>query len=191
MVDVHVLQIQSRRSSSIILWSAGTDSQSRLSASSFAHSRMLGETSGESWFAMITLLFQISSSYCACLYSLTSRNTEANTKWAVRTFNSWMEWRNIAKPEDPVPEAILSSDDAQALNKWLSLFFLEARKVDSTKYPTSTLNMLLSGLKRYMTSSNPSRKDFLIIAGICTVFDTFSGITLVYILLILFPLPGV
>ena len=42
-----------------------------------------------------------------------------NTKWAVRTFNLWMEWRNIAKPEDPVPEAILSSDDAQALNKCL------------------------------------------------------------------------
>ena len=39
-----------------------------------------------------------------------------NTQWAVRMFNSWMEWRNIA---DPVPEAILSSDDAQALNKCL------------------------------------------------------------------------
>ena len=38
------------------------------------------------------------------------RNTEANTQWAVRTFKSWMEWRSTAKPQDPVPEEILSSE---------------------------------------------------------------------------------
>ena len=88
-------------------------------------------------------------------------NTEANTEWAVKTFKSWMEWRNTAKPEDPVPEAILCTDDAQALNKWLSLFVLEARKLDGQKYPTSSLNMLLSGLKRYMKSLNPTTPNFL------------------------------
>ena len=46
--------------------------------------------------------------------------------------------------------------------------------MDGTKYPTSTPIMLLSGLKRYMTSSNPNfldEKDFLIIAGICTMYS--------------------
>ena len=32
-------------------------------------------------------------------------NTEANT---VRTFDAWRTWRSTAKPEDPVPEDILS-----------------------------------------------------------------------------------
>ena len=31
-------------------------------------------------------------------------NTEANTQWAVRTFDAWRTWRSTAKPKDPVPE---------------------------------------------------------------------------------------
>ena len=90
-----------------------------------------------------------------------SRNTEANTQWAVRTFKSWMEWRSTEKPQDPVPEEILSSEDAQVLNKIMALSVIEVRKLDGSKYPTSTLNMLLSGLKRYMMSSNQSTPNFL------------------------------
>ena len=67
-------------------------------------------------------------------------NTEANTRWAVRTFDAWRTWRSTAKPEDPVPEDILSCADAGVLNKRLSLFVLEARKLDGSKYPNNTLN---------------------------------------------------
>ena len=88
-------------------------------------------------------------------------NTEANTQWAVRTFDAWRTRRSIAKPEDPVPEDILSCADAGVLNKWLSLFVLEAQKLDGSKYPSNTLNMLLSGLKRYMVRSNPDTPNFL------------------------------
>ena len=88
-------------------------------------------------------------------------NTEANTQWAVRTFDAWRTWRSTAKPEDPVPEDILSCADAGVPSKWLSLFVLEARKLDGSKYPSNTLSMLLSGLKHYMVRSNPDTPNFL------------------------------
>ena len=47
-------------------------------------------------------------------------NTQANTQWSVKTFNSWMDWRIKAKPVDPVPKDILTCGDAKLLNKWLS-----------------------------------------------------------------------
>ena len=31
-------------------------------------------------------------------------NTEANTQWAVRTFDAWRTWRSTTKPKYPVPE---------------------------------------------------------------------------------------
>ena len=87
-------------------------------------------------------------------------DTQANTQWSVKTFNSWMDWKIKAKPVDPVPKDILTRSDAKLLNKWLSLFVLEARKLDGTMYPTNTLKMLLSGLKRYMVKANPSTPNF-------------------------------
>ena len=89
------------------------------------------------------------------------RNTECNTQWAVRTFTTWMEWRNSCKPEDLVPQDILTSTNAEALNKWLSLFIMEARKKEGSKYPTTTLNLLLCGLKRHMLKLNSMSPNFL------------------------------
>ena len=88
-------------------------------------------------------------------------NTQANTQWSLKTFNSWTDWRCKAKPGDPVPKDILTCADANVLNKWLSLFVLEARRIDGTRYPTSTLNMLLSGLKRFVVRANPNTPNFL------------------------------
>ena len=48
---------------------------------------------------------------------------------------------------------------------------LEARELDGTRYPTSTLNMLLSDLKRYMVKANPSTPNFLDDKDTC-----FSGL---------------
>ena len=93
------------------------------------------------------------------------QNTKASTNWALRTFNEWMAWRNETYKEDPVPLDILQSGDAVAINKWFSLFVIEIRKKKSgavgERYPTSTLNSLLSGLKRYMMKCNPSTPNFL------------------------------
>ena len=115
-----------------------------------------------------------SSSHCSRFEQLTSSpelakcskgfvppNTQCNTQWAVRTFNSWMEWRNQSKPKNTVPQDILSCTDPQILSKWLSLFIIEARKKSGEKYPTSTLNLLLCGLKRHMCKLNPNSPNFL------------------------------
>ena len=58
-------------------------------------------------------------------------NTKANTKkWSVCVFNEWAAWRCT---DDAVPGGILFSCDAVALNKWLSLFVVEARKKDGSR----------------------------------------------------------
>ena len=88
-------------------------------------------------------------------------NAEANTKWAVRSFEAWADWRITQNPDDPVPSDILSCGDAVALNKWLSLYVIETRKQDSGRYPASTLNLLLCGLKRHMKKVNPATPNFL------------------------------
>ena len=70
-------------------------------------------------------------------------NTEANTEWAVRNFQSWAEWRCTAQPIDPVPRDILTCGDVFLINKWLSLYVIETRKKNGDRYPCSTLNLLL------------------------------------------------
>ena len=87
--------------------------------------------------------------------------TKHNTQWAVRTFNAWSTWRNGVYTDDPVPGDILTSCDAEALNKWLSLFVIEARKQDGTRYPSRTIDMLLAGLKRHIKEISPSAPNFL------------------------------
>ena len=54
-----------------------------------------------------------------------SATTEANTEWAMGNFKAWADWRIAQNPGDPVPSDILSSGDAVALNKWLSLYVIE------------------------------------------------------------------
>ena len=57
-----------------------------------------------------------------------------------------------------MPSDILSCEDAVALNKWLSLYVIETRKQDDGRYPASTLNLLLCGLKRHMKKVNPAKR---------------------------------
>ena len=70
----------------------------------------------------------------SCSKGYVPPNTQANMQWSVKTFNLWMDWRIKAKPVDPVPKDILTCGDAKLLNKWLSLFVLEACKLDGTRY---------------------------------------------------------
>ena len=58
--------------------------------------------------------------------------------------------------DDRVPSDVLTSGDAVALNKWLSLFVIEVRRQDGNKYPSKIIDLLLAGLKRHMKEINPS-----------------------------------
>ena len=66
-------------------------------------------------------------------------NTKVNTEWCVHVFNEWAVRRRTAHADDAVPRDILFSCDAVALNKWLSLLVVEARKKNEGRYPSKTL----------------------------------------------------
>ena len=55
-----------------------------------------------------------------------------------------------------MPSEILTSTDPSAINKWLSLFVIEVRKQDRTKYPSKTIDLLLAGLRRHMKEVKPT-----------------------------------
>ena len=46
-------------------------------------------------------------------------------------------------PDDPVPEDLLESSDPTLLNKWLSLFVMETRRMDGKRFPSTSLDCLL------------------------------------------------
>ena len=86
-------------------------------------------------------------------------NTRSNTDWAVKSFLYWAEWRK--DDNDPVPKDFFTLSDSVAINKWLSLFIIEVRKKDGSRFPNSSLTLLLCGIKRYMKDLNPDVPNFL------------------------------
>ena len=73
------------------------------------------------------------------------KNTKTATKWALDNFYSWMRHRNsTAKTAtDKCPESILEDMDPKMLNKWLSAYIAEMRKVNGDPYPPVTLQSTL------------------------------------------------
>ena len=72
-----------------------------------------------------------------------------------------------------MPSDILSCGDTVALNKWLPLYVIKTRKQDGGRYPASTLNLLLCGLKRHMKKVNSATPKFLDEKDDC--FDGLRG----------------
>ena len=87
------------------------------------------------------------------------KSTEKSTIWAVRNFQSWCDWRE--KQGNPVPKDLLECNNGELLNRWLSLFVKETRRVDGKLFPSRTIDMLLSGLKRYRLEKNAASVDIL------------------------------
>ena len=78
-------------------------------------------------------------------------NTEKNTKWALKCFNEWRYARN-EKSSEKCPDDLLEEQCPEALDRWLSTFIAEVRRVDGDQYPPRTIHQLLSGVLRYMRS---------------------------------------
>ena len=62
---------------------------------------------------------------------------------------------------------------------WLLLFVKETRRVDGKLFPSRTIDMLLSGLKRYRLEKNPVSVDILskkdpVFAGLRGTRDTVA-----------------
>ena len=60
-----------------------------------------------------------------------------------------------------MPKDLLECNNRELLNQWLSLFVKETRRVDGKLFPSRTIDMLLSGLKRYRLENNPVSVDIL------------------------------
>ena len=93
--------------------------------------------------------------------SFVPKKAKEKTQWAVRNFNSWRQWHSQQVPNEPVPEDLLESNDPTLLNKWLSLYVLETRRMDGKRFPSTSLDCLLAGLLRHMREKNPLASNFL------------------------------
>ena len=84
------------------------------------------------------------------LKGVTPINTQSSNEWALRNFRPWVEHRNEAAPDDPVPPNLLSSSDPTILCRWLSCYVHETKNENGQPYPASTLRSLLAALQRIM-----------------------------------------
>ena len=91
----------------------------------------------------------------------TRRNTEMNDHWALRAFNEWITERNENPSVESCPCDILSTENAEELGKWLSLFVTGVRKKNGDPYIPNSIRMMLFALQRVMRQRNRQPFDFL------------------------------
>ena len=81
-------------------------------------------------------------------------NTKKNTNWAIKTWNTWADWRNGEQEGDipviPKDESIGKLLDSN-FGQLLSLFVTEVTRQDGDYYPLNTLYNICCGLNRYVT----------------------------------------
>lgn len=95
------------------------------------------------------------------------KNTEYNTKWAVKVFEDWQRCRedktamnvasssanlDICQVEDLTTP--LHCMNAETLNLWLSRFVEEVCNAKEERYPGRTLYVIICGLKRYLSDKS-------------------------------------
>ena len=91
-----------------------------------------------------------------------SKNTAKNDVWASNVFQDWVKERNVRFPDstnDQCPENILETSDAEQLARYLSWFVIEVRKRNGSRYPPSTIHLILCGLQRIMRLKNAAPFD--------------------------------
>ena len=88
-------------------------------------------------------------------------STAADTAKCVKLFKDWTIERNLAYPEDQIPDDILLTDNAKDLCKWLCRFSAEIRKNDGSRYPPKTIQHYLVGLQRHIREEKRCSFDFM------------------------------
>ena len=87
------------------------------------------------------------------LKGVVTKNTQKSDEWARRALNEWITERNKCCGKK-CPRDILETKHAESFAKWLSLFTIELRKKDGSKYPPATIHLILCGLQRIMCHNN-------------------------------------
>ena len=68
------------------------------------------------------------------------KNTDANTRWAMKNLRDWHADYNERYPDCKCPDSVLSpSCTKEELNKWLTIFISETRNQNGENYPPKTL----------------------------------------------------
>lgn len=88
-------------------------------------------------------------------------NTKKATTWALRAFEQWRDERNKSSCSEKCPVDLLEKPSAEALNRWLPRFVVEARREDGNPYPPSTISNLLAGLYRYSKDCDRNCPNFM------------------------------
>ena len=89
----------------------------------------------------------------ACKKPVVVKNTEKSSLWAVGVFSSWVEERNEHNQEKcPMEVLCMGPGDDKLLCYWLCAFVKEARRADGQRYTPRSIQMLLSGLQRFINS---------------------------------------
>ena len=91
------------------------------------------------------------------------KNTQYNTKWAVKLFQEWQQSRSntIAQREAVGVKGVdvsnvedlrvpLEEMSACSVNFWLCKFICEAAKITGERYPPKTLYLVVCGLNRHL-----------------------------------------
>ncbi|XP_011410282.1 PREDICTED: uncharacterized protein LOC105316787 [Amphimedon queenslandica] len=76
-------------------------------------------------------------------------NMKLANKWALRTFQSWVSFRN-SMSEEKVPEDLLACKNSEVVCYWLCRFVSEARKENREPYPSATIRSLLAVYQRIL-----------------------------------------
>ena len=97
------------------------------------------------------------------------KNTEVNTKWAVRNF---MSEYNSHHSDKPCSEDILLTDSSSDLSYWLQKYVLGTTKKGGQCYPPKTVYLLLCGLNHFMKehkkqSFDRENPDFKLLFNTC------------------------
>ena len=87
-------------------------------------------------------------------------STEKITKWALKCFCEWRSASN-GSDEDSCPLDVLEIQNPTDLDKWLSIFTAEVRRVDGKPYPPRSIHQLLSGLLQYNETTWPRCPEYL------------------------------
>jgi len=100
------------------------------------------------------------------------KNTQKSDQWAQRALAAWITERN-KRCNEKCPMDILETEDAESLAKWLSLFVIELRKKDGSKYPPASIHLILCGLQRIIRRNNSHPFDIFDKKDVC--FRDFRG----------------
>ena len=109
------------------------------------------------------------------LRSTVPRNTENNTKWAVKIFEDWQSQREEKSPKCFYTSSAaldvtkihdlttpLKDMNGETLNLWLTRFVEEVSNSRGERYPSRSLYLIICGIRRYLREENdldPLSKD--------------------------------